>query len=466
MRQEIIDAFSLKPYQVQAANFVLSRPSSGLFLKMGLGKTRIALACICEANLPCHVLVIAPAVIARTSWVDEIADLNLPLRWMSLMSGPRGGKLPRKKRLERYEQLKTEPPTVCFIGRELVADIVKYYKDTKTPFPFPFLVIDELQSFKSASSEKFKALRSVMDRVKHVIGLTGTPAPNGVMDLWAQIFLLDRGERLGAFISHFRNRYFDPGLIVNGYPVTWNLKPGMGQVIKDAISDLVISMDNDMLALPELTINDLKCYMDDHEKDLYRQFVRDKVLELDNTDIIAANAAVLAAKLVQIASGNIYTDERHNSAHIHSKKIELLRYIYDNEPEPILVAYHFHTDSADILEAFPDAVEFDKSPAMLKACNEKKIRMMLIHPASAGFGLNFQYGGHTLVWYTLPWSLEQYLQTNSRLYRQNQSQPVVIHRLITADTIDERIVKILAKKDMDQEDLLGAVKLALSGIQR
>lgn len=462
MKQEIIDMFQLKDYQVQAADFVLSRPSAGLFLKMGLGKTRIALACVCEANLPCHVLVIAPAAIARTSWVDEINDLNLPLRHMSLVTGPRGGKLPKKKRLERYEALASMPPTVCFLSRDLVTDIVKYFKDKRQAFPFGFVVIDELQSFKNYSSERFKALKSVRGQIQHVLGLTGTPAPNGVMDLWAQIYLIDAGQRFGPYISHFRDDYFTPGVIVNGYPVTWNPRPGAEDEIQRLVAEIAISMDNSMLTLPDLTINDMRCYMDDTEKDMYKKLMKTNVLELDNADIVACNAAVLAGKLLQLASGNIYTDDQHNYQHIHSKKLELLQYIYDNEPNPILVAYIFQTDVIDIRQAFPEAVVFDGKPKTLKAWNRKQIRMLLIQPASAGFGLNFQYGGSTLVWYTLPWSLEQYQQTNSRLYRQNQSEPVVIHRLVTAGTIDERILKVLEQKDASQEKLLEAVKLAIN----
>lgn len=459
------DIVNLHDYQKFAHDFILTHPYAGLFLDMGMGKTLTTLSALYDMNPTGHVLVIAPVNIARSTWLEEIRKWNMPLRTKSLVVNEKDRKLTKQKRHAIYEEAKTAPPTVYFINRELVCDIVSYFEKD---WIFPFVVLDEAQSFKSYTSARFKALKKVRPQIQRIVELTGTPSPNGLMDLWSQIYLLDQGERLGRTITEYRNTYFNPGLMMNGYPVQWKLKPGAEQAIYDRISDIVISMKNTTLKLPPLTFNNIKVYMEPEEKKLYDEMKRDFMLtfidgkdEEEATEVIAANSAVLSAKLRQIASGALYTDEEHNYKIIHRRKLEHVAYLLRSTDSPVLIAYHFQTDRI-MLETYLTSLGFepkvfDGSTAMYRAWNAGEIPIMMLHPASAGHGLNFQDGGHTLIWYTVPWSLEEYLQTNARVYRQGQTQPVVIHHILTAGTIDEKVLVAIDKKDMSQSRLIEAV---------
>lgn len=446
-------------YQKYAMNFIITHPYCGLFLEMGMGKTYTTLMALCNLNLKSHVLVIAPKNIARSTWIDEIEKWQIPFRTKSLIVKPNGKNFTKKERLAIYQQVLNDPPTVYFINRELIPDLVS----NMPVWPFPNVVIDESQSFKTYNSKRFKALKSIRPFVKRMILLTGTPTPNGLMDLWSQIYLLDQGYRLGNFITRFREQYFYPTLYVQGHPVGWELKSGAESEIYRRISDIVISMKNTKLQLPELTMNDVYVHMDESEMKLYQRMKKDQVLTFDKVgDITAVNAAVLAAKLSQMASGALYTDEKRNFKIIHKKKLEQVAYILRNLDSPAIIAYHFQSDLI-MLENYLkdvgiDAYRFDGSPEMIHAWNEGKIPVMLLQPASAGHGLNLQQGGHTLIWYTMPWSLEEYLQCNARLYRQGQSEHTVIHHILCKGTIDERIHNILQKKDASQSALIEAVK--------
>lgn len=433
--------------------------------------TRITLSALYDLNPTGHVLVIAPINIARSTWIDEIKKWNMPLRYKSLIVNEKGKKLSRKKRLERYEQVLNEPPTIYFINRDLVADLVENapVRNGRKIWAFPNIVIDELQSFKNYASQRFKALKAVLPCVTRLIGLTGTPTPKGLMDLWSQIYLMDGGARLGKNITEYRNTYFLPGRRVNNIVVDWIPKWGAEDYIYNAISDLVISMKNTNLVLPPVTYNNINVYMDPDEEKVYKRMMKDMVLEVaPGEKVIAANAAVLSAKLSQMASGALYTDTKHNFIKIHTKKLETCEYIINNTGSPVLIAYHFQSDKAMLLEylhaAGIDARAFDGSPEMIHDWNAGNIPVMLLQPASAGHGLNLQDGGHTLVWYTIPWSLEEYLQTNARLYRQGQQYPVVIHHLIAYGTIDHKILASIEKKDMSQQALLDAVRFVVEEI--
>ena len=403
-------------YQKYAMNFIITHPYCGLFLEMGMGKTYTTLMALCNLNLKSHVLVIAPKNIARSTWIDEIEKWQIPFRTKSLIVKPNGKNFTKKERLAIYQQVLNDPPTVYFINRELIPDLVS----NLPVWPFPNVVIDESQSFKTYNSKRFKALKSIRPFVERMILLTGTPTPNGLMDLWSQIYLLDQGYRLGNFITRFREQYFYPTLYVQGHPVGWKLKSGAETEIYRRISDIVISMKNTKLQLPELTMNDVYVHMDESEMKLYQRMKKDQVLTFDKVgDVTAVNAAVLAAKLSQMASGALYTDEKRNFKIIHKKKLEQVAYILRNLDSPAIIAYHFQSDLI-MLENYLkdvgiDAYRFDGSPEMVHAWNEGKIPVMLLQPASAGHGLNLQQGGHTLIWYTMPWSLEEYLQCNARL---------------------------------------------------
>ena len=458
----------LHDYQVFAKNFMLQHPYCGLFLKMGLGKTSIVLEGLYELNPNGHVLIIAPKTIARCTWANEIKKWNIPFRTQSLLVNERGKKLTKKKREEIFATIPTAPPTVYFINRDLIPKLVDYFPGNK--WCFPIVVIDESQSFKSYSSTRFKKLASVRPYMFRLIELTGSPAPNGLMDLWSQIYLLDLGARLGKNITAYRDVFFNPGIHVNGYPVTWELKYGAKEAIYNRIGDITISMENKYIKLPELTFNDVYVELDDDERKQYKDFAKTYILDLANGDQIeAANAAVLQAKLSQIASGAIYTKSgSHEYEIIHEHKLEVCEYIINDTDGSVLIAYHFQSDKEMLLDYLSKhdigAVVFDGTPEMEQKWNQKKIPVMLVQPASCGFGLNLQDGGSTLIWYSMSWNLEEYEQMNARIYRQGQTQPCVIHHLMTKHTVDERVLKALGKKDCSQKELMDAIQATLDDI--
>lgn len=452
-------------YQKYAMNFIMTHPYCGLFLEMGMGKTYTTLMALYNLNPSGHVLVIAPKNIARSTWIDEIEKWQMPLRTKSLIVKPNGKAFNKKERLEAYQQVFNDPPTVYFINRELIADLVDNMPVKKRMIQWPFqnIIIDESQSFKTYNSKRFKALKKIRPAVERMVLLTGTPTPNGIIDLWSQIYLLDQGQRLGTSMTRFREKYFDPAIYIQGRPVDWRPKWGAEAEIYQLISDIVISMKNTKLQLPELTMNDVYVHMDESEMKLYNQMKKDQVLTFDNIgDVTAVNAAVLVAKLSQMASGALYIDDKHNFKVIHKKKLEQVAYILRNVDSPAIVAYHFQSDLV-MLETYLnalgiDARRFDGSPDMIHSWNRGEIPVMLLQPASAGHGLNLQQGGHTLIWYTVPWSLEEYLQCNARLYRQGQNEHTVIHHILCEGTIDTQIRRALAKKDASQSALMEAVK--------
>lgn len=458
------DRMPLHGYQKIAREFILTRSSCALWLDMGLGKTATTLAALYDLNCPCHVLIVAPKVIARSTWIDEINRWNLPLRTCSLIDDARGKQLTKAKRLELYAQIPDMPPTLFFINRELIPQLVD--ATPKDGWPFPIVVLDEAQGFKSHKSSRFKALKKVRPQIKKMIELTGTPMPNSLHDLWSQIYLLDDGARLGKTVSAFRSRWFFPGLIVNNKPVTYNPRAGAEKEVQALIRDVTLSMENTALKLPPLTINDIKVQMDAKERALYDTMMKDRILTLDSgTEVAAESAAILQMKLSQLASGAIYTDEEHNYETVHTHKADWTLRIMEQTPTPILVAYYFKTDVIELAKFFEQEGApykiFDGSPETIRAWNAGQIPALFIQPLSAGFGVNLQSGGHTLIWYTLPWSLEAYQQTNARLYRQGQTSPVVIHRLIMERSIDEKVRLALDQKDISQKALLDAVKYAI-----
>lgn len=459
----------LHDYQIYAKDFVLQHPYCGLFLKMGLGKTSIVLEALWELNPTEHVLVVAPKTIARCTWVNEIDKWQMPFRTQSLVVNERGKQLTRKKRDEIYDSIPSAPPTVYFINREMLNDLYKRFPSTKKSniWPFRTIIIDESQSFKSYNSVRFKTMKKIRPWVSRIVLLTGSPAPKSLEDLWAQIWILDMGKRLETTITKYRERYFNPGIIVNNYPVSWKPKWGAEDEIYDKISDIVISMKNKYIQLPPLTFNPVTVTMDDEAQARYKTLMKESVLEINGETIEAVNAAVLSAKLSQMASGAIYTNAKTVTYEtIHTSKAEMCEYIINNTPDNVIIAYHFKSDREMIINHLSSvgitAVDFDGSPEMERAWNEKKIPVLLLQPASCGHGLNLQEGGHTLIWYTLPWSLEHYEQTNARIYRQGQTEPVIIHQLLTKGTIDTRILKALRLKDMSQERLIAAVEATVN----
>ena len=461
------DAITLHPYQEYTKNFIINTPKCGVFLDMGSGKTLITLTALMDIKPKGHILVIAPKTIARSTWLDELRKWNIGVRPKSLIVNERGRNLSIKKRNELFEKIWTDPPTMYFINRELITKLIDAMpmKHNKVLWPFPTVIIDELQSFKSYNAKRFKYMKSIQSQITRFIGLTGTPTPKGLEDLWAEIYLMDGGERLGKTITAYRQDYFYPAMYIDGHPVNYLPQPNAEQIIYDKIKDIVISIKNPNIKLPALTITDFPIYLNDTEKKLYKKFVKTQVLEtLDGQQVTAANAAVLFAKLRQMASGSIYTNKNEYTI-IHNHKLEACEYIVNNTNSPVLIAYHFKSDKEMLIDYLnkndTPAVVFDGSPEMLQAWNAREIKVMLIQPASAGHGLNLQHGGHTLVWYTLPASLEEYLQTNARLYRQGQNEPVTIVRLMTDGTVDHKILRLLEYKDFSEKSLLDAVSATI-----
>ena len=439
-------------YQSYATEFILSHPISAVFLEMGLGKSVITLSAIfdlcLDSFLVCKVLVIAPLRVARDTWPAEIK------KWDHLKGLSYSVAVGTEK--ERIDALKKQS-TVYIINHENVDWLVH---KSGIPFHFDMVVIDELSSFKSYGAKRFKSLLKVRPSVKRIVGLTGTPSSNGLMDLWAEFRILDLGQRLGRYISHYRNTYFKPDKRNAQIIFSYKPLPGAEEEIYKQISDITISMKStDYLKMPEYVSNEVFVTLSEKEWKVYSDFKEDMVANLGDEEIDAVNAAVLSGKLLQMANGAVYDSE--NKAHvIHDKKLDALEDLIEGaNGKPVLVAYWYKHDLERIKERFP--VRQIQSSKDIEDWNDGKIPIAVIHPASAGHGLNLQSGGSTLIWFGLTWSLELYQQTNARLYRQGQKDTVIVHHIITKNTIDEDVLLALTKKEKTQDALIDAVKANL-----
>ena len=441
-------------YQNYAKNFILAHKVSALFLDCGLGKTITTLTAINELMYDSFeiskVLIIAPLRVAQSTWKEEIEKwdhLNL-LRY-SIAVGD------EKERLKALKQ----NSDIYIINRENVDWLV-----TKSGIDFNFnmLIIDELSSFKSHTSKRFKSLLKIRPYFERVVGLTGTPSSNGLMDLWAEFRVLDLGERLGRYITHYRNEYFLPDKRNGAVIFSYKPQPNAEERIYRRLADMTISMKStEYLKMPELILNELEINLDEEDQIKYKKFKKEMVMTIQEKEIDAINAASLSNKLIQLANGSIY-DEDKKFYEVHNKKLDKLEEIIESaNGKPVLVAYWFKADKERIEKRFK--VREIKTADDIKQWNKGMIDLALIHPASAGHGLNLQSGGSTLVWFSLTWSLELYQQTNARLYRQGQKDTVVIHHLITKNTIDEDIMKSIKRKDKTQEALMKAVKARIGG---
>lgn len=441
-------------YQNYAKDFILAHKVSALFLDCGLGKTITTLTAINELMYDSFeiskVLIIAPLRVAQSTWKDEIEKwdhLNL-LRYSIAVGDEK----------ERIRALK-QNSDIYIINRENVDWLV-----TKSgiDFNFDMLIIDELSSFKSHTSKRFKSLLKIRPYFERVVGLTGTPSSNGLMDLWAEFRVLDLGERLGRYITHYRNEYFLPDKRNGAVIFSYKPQPKAEERIYRRLADITISMKStEYLKMPELILNDLEINLGEEDQIKYKKFKKEMVMTIQEKEIDAINAASLSNKLIQLANGSIY-DEDKKFYEVHNKKLDKLEEIIESaNGKPVLVAYWFKADKERIEKRFK--VREIKTADDIKQWNKGMIDLALIHPASAGHGLNLQSGGSTLVWFSLTWSLELYQQTNARLYRQGQKDTVVIHHLITKNTIDEDIMKSIKRKDKTQEALMKAVKARIGG---
>lgn len=451
----------LHNYQVVAKDFIIGHPYAAVILDMGMGKTATTLSAVNELMFDrfevTKVLVIAPLRVANTVWSDEIDQWSelRHLRYSKIVGTPKQRKVALQKDADIY-----------IVNRENLPWLVE---QCSPYFKWDMVVIDELSSFKSWQSKRFKAFMAMRPYMKRVVGLTGTPSSNGLMDLFAEFKVIDGGERLGRFIGEFRSRYFEEGRR-NGNIVYEYIPMDYAECqIQDKISDITISMKAlDYLDMPELISTKKLVRMTEKEKEKYSQFKKEYVLSvLDGLEVTAANAASLTNKLVQLSNGAVYSDD-HTVVPLHEQKLDALEDILESaNGEPVLVAYWFKHDLARIigrLEKLKVKNRVLKTEEDIREWNKGNVSVGLLHPAGAGHGLNLQKGGHHLVWFCLTWSLELYQQTNARLWRQGQeSETVVIQHIVTEGTIDEEILKALENKDAQQERLIEAVKAQVGG---
>ena len=442
-------------YQQYAIEFIKQHPIAAILLDLGMGKTSIVLSCLnylmFETFEVSKVLIIAPLRVARNTWSDEIKkwDHLQGLRY-SIAVGTAA---------ERIKALNADAD-IYIINRENVPWLVE---ESGLPFDYDMVVVDELSSFKNWNAKRFKALMKVRPKVKRIVGLTGTPSSNGLMDLFAEFKVLDMGERLGRFISQYRVNFFKPDRVNGPIVYSYKLLPGAENRIYEKISDITISMKaSDYLEMPELISTEYKVYLDDEERAKYEELKNELVLQLPGAEITAANAATLSGKLSQLANGAIYDDDGSVNA-FHERKLDALEDLIESaNGKPVLVAYWFKHDLKRITERLTALkADFQRldSDESIRKWNAGELQVGLIHPASAGHGLNLQEGGNTIIWFGITWSLELYSQTIGRLFRQGQkAKNVTVIHIITDGTVDERILKALEAKDSTQRALIDAVK--------
>lgn len=438
----------LHDYQLRGVSFIINKRRCGLFLDMGLGKTTTTLTAISDVIDGFgakKVLVIAPLRVANTVWAQEAKRWShLKHLKVSICTGP------EKSRIRAL----SSDADVYVINRENVVWLVDLYRDR---WPFDFVVVDESSSFKDSSSKRFKALRKILPRTEHFVILTGTPSPNGLIDIWSQIYLLDFGMTLGRTMSAYKQRFFESDYM--GYK--WAPKDGAADKIHGLLTPRVISMSAaDYLELPDRIDITLDLDLPDKVMKEYLDFEQTLLAELPEGEVVEAiNAAVLANKLLQFCNGSLYTDSLGNWSELHTVKLDALAdLIEENSGENILVAYNFKADLARLQKRFPHARVLDKDPQTVEDWNAGEIPLLLAHPASAGHGLNLQRGGSMIIWFSMNWSLELDQQFNARLHRQGQDKPVRIIRLAISGGIDQRVLSVLADKNAGQSALLAALK--------
>lgn len=446
-------------YQRHTTQFIIDHPECAVFLGMGMGKTISTLTAI-EALIYDYfdvdkVLVIAPVRVARDTWPAEIE------KWDHLahltVSPIIGTAAQRAAAADRQADIYT-------IGRENIPWLVKHHGNR---WPYDMVVIDELSSFKNPQAKRFKALKKVRPHITRIVGLTGTPAPNSLLDIWAPFRLIDGGERLGRFITHYRDQYFLPDKRSGQVIYSWKIRPGADKAIYDNIADITLSMrTTDYLTLPEVTRQHITVTLAPKEQKMIDTLKQDLVLDLGGDTIDAANAATLSLKLQQLAGGAIYNEDGTAVIEVHDQKIKALTELVEQaDGNTMLVCYWFKHERDRILAAIPGARALDTKQDF-EDWNAGNIPVGLIHPASAGHGLNLQSGGHIMVWYTTPWSLELYEQANARLHRQGQTEPVSIIHIDTANSIDQDVHAALARKDTTQSALIAAVAAELEAAEK
>lgn len=442
-------------YQKRGQKWILEHPYCALLMEMGLGKTIVTLTALQELIDECEisrVLVVAPKKVAETTWTTEAA------KWNHLQ----GMRVAKVMGTEKQRKLAlNEKADIYVIGRDNFVWLVGLYGGQ---LPFDVLVIDELTSFKNSKSQRFKAMRIARPSVKRVIGLTGTPAPNGLIDLWGQMYCIDMGQRLGKSVTKYRESHFETHSW-NNIVVRCDVKKGHEDIIRNSIADICLSMQaKDYLQLPDLMMHTVPVELSPATMSAYNKFEREKVLEFkqehegEPTNILANSAAGLMNKLAQFANGAVYDDER-NIHEIHSEKVDKLAEIVEAaNGNSVLVFYQFKHDIPRIIKKLKGyRVEVYEGEKQLLDWNAGKIDVLLAHPASTAYGLNMQQGGHYIVWFGTGWDLELFQQANARLHRQGQKHPVTVYKLIGAHTVDERASTSLENKKVKQQSLLDSL---------
>ncbi len=443
---------NLHGYQRRAVDFIKSHERCALFLDMGLGKTVSTLTAVSDLiarGEVASVLVATKKLIALHTWTEEVK------KWEHLSSLKVvpiiGTKKQRYKALEQGADIYTiNVENVCWLFGQVYPD----------GCPFDVIILDESSLFKNGKAKRSKAMRPICDGAGRVVALTGTPASNGYMDLWGQFRLVDGGERLTHFITHYRDKYFRPLLSHGHITYKWGLRDGAKRAIEQKVSDITLSMTaKDYLELPPMVTNDIYVKLPESAMRKYRRLKKEAVAELNWAIVTAANAATLSGKLLQAANGAVYTTDDHDWELLHDAKIEWLKEIVETAVSPILIAYNYRHDRERIMEALEDYAPLDATEeGAIEKWNRGDVPVLLGHPASVGHGLNLQEGGHTIVWFGLTWNLEQYDQFNARLARQGQKESVIVHRLIARGTLDERVAMVLKAKGDVQAGLLEALK--------
>jgi SNF2 family DNA or RNA helicase len=454
---------TLLPHQEVVADWIARVPKCGIFLKMGGGKSLATLTALARIRPTGHILVVAPINIARSTWIAEVEKWGFPLRTRSLIVDEADKPLSRSDRLDRYANIFSDYPSMYFINVELIDDLIKNMPIQRIGgkrtimWPFQTVIIDESQTLKKPDGVRFRALKKVAPATLRFIELTGTPTPNGLMDLWSQMFLLDGGLALGTTLTAYREQFFIPSLYINGRPTRWDPRPGAEEEIYARIRHKVMSAQNANIPMPPVSIDDVPVVLDKDTMEAYKDFTKELVLDLASPDPLNPGTITITADNAAILYG-----KQHNFSVIHEEKLAMADYlIRNNGGSPLIIAYKYQSDRKQLLRylaAAGHAVEgFDGSRGMIDKWNAGQIPVMLLQPASAGHGLNLQDGGHTLIWYTLPDSLEHYQQTNARLARMGQQHPVQIWRLITQGTRDAKMPGMLLRKQLVQDGLLEAV---------
>lgn len=447
------NTFIPKPYQSRGIQWALDKPRCGLFLPMGAGKTATTLCVLDELIINRlevdHCLIIGPKNVCLSTWPDEIQKWpQFQYLTYAVAIGP------EKKRIAAIE----EDTAITLINREMVSWLVENYANN---WKWQMVVVDELSSFKSTTAKRWKDLKSVMPLTDRFIGLTGTPAPRNLADIWPQIFLMDRGQRLGKTKTAFQTNYLKPGMVVDHRVYNWVLQPDADKRIYRAIEDICMSISEEEYdTRPDLQLIDFHVDLGSDLKK-YKTFRREKILELPEGEITAANAGVLCGKLSQYASGQIYGDD-HEVIDLHNHKLEALLELLEAADSPVIVFYYFKHEYQKICKALEKTkLKFQtlEGPEDIRNWNAGKIDVLLLNPCAAGHGLNLQQGGHIAIWFSLPnWNLELYQQANARIYRQGQKEKCQIYHLLAKGTIDEDMMQALENKNTTQQALLDALK--------